>query len=97
MRAVTAQALRSEARLVAELVDHLLHAVDGRLGDAVPPIDDFRHGRDRHARGAGDVDHLHALHGLHDGIIEGFGRGASILANVIDSGCDRFANVIDND
>ena len=63
--AVAAKALRTEARLVAELVDDLLHPVDGRLRDAVASVDDLGDGRHRDAGRAGDVGHLHAVRELH--------------------------------
>ena len=55
VRAATAQALRDEARLVAELLDHRPDARRGLLGDAVAVVDDLRDGGNRHARGRGDV------------------------------------------
>jgi hypothetical protein len=59
--AVAAQALRPQARLVAELVNDLLDALHGCLGNAVAAVDDLRHGRDRDAGSTCHIRHLDAL------------------------------------
>lgn len=53
--AAAAQALRDEARLVAELFDHGPDPLRGRLGHAPAVVDHLGHGRNRHARLGGDV------------------------------------------
>ena len=60
VRAAAAQALRDEARLVAELLDHGPDPLRGRLGDAPAVVDHLGHGRHRDARLGGDIANRHA-------------------------------------
>ncbi len=53
------QAAGDQGGLVAELLDDLLHAEHRRGRHPVAQVDDLRHGRDRHPRGAGDVGDGH--------------------------------------
>jgi len=61
VRLVGAQAARHQARLVAEVGDHVAHALRRRARDAVPVVEHLGDGGDRHAGGPCHVGDGHPV------------------------------------